>query len=77
MRLVPTGPRCGQFEVLAKACGHEIIELSEQRMTVKEAAKKWRKSQSTIRRWCRLRHVPCEKIGRTLEIPADAKPPRF
>ena len=46
-------------------------------MSVKEAAKKWRKSQSTIRRWCRLGHVPCEKIGRTIEIPADAKPPRF
>lgn len=46
-------------------------------MTPKQAALKWRKSAETVRRWCREGRIPHERIGRTIEIPVNAKPPRL
>lgn len=74
MRISPVGKRCIPFEVLAKACGHKILV---DRMTPKQAARKWKKSAETIRRWCRQGRIPFERVGRTIEIPADAKPPKL
>lgn len=50
-------------------------------MTVKEAAKRWHRSESTIRKWCSsgqlLAVVKAQKISGRWQIPVDAECPRM
>ena len=49
-------------------------------MTVKEAAKRWNRSESTIRKWCTsgqlLAVVKAQKISGRWQIPVDAECPK-
>lgn len=48
-------------------------------MTVKEAAKRWNRSKSTIRKWCTsgqlLAVVKAQKVSGRWQIPVDAECP--
>lgn len=49
-------------------------------MTVKEAAKRWNRSESTIRKWCTsgqlLAVEKAQKISGRWQIPVDAECPK-
>lgn len=49
-------------------------------MTVEEAAKRWHRSESTIRKWCAsgqlLAVVKAQKVSGRWQIPVDAECPK-
>jgi transposase len=47
-------------------------------MTIADAAKLWRRSANTIRRWCQRAQIPgATKFGKQWAVPRTATPPQL